>query len=274
MESNVETLTRLVRSAARHPDVVQNIRRHATGILTHLGMSWSDAASFIDLALRMTATSDWILATESALSDSLPLIVDRMREQRMAERGTRTFARFANLLEPGSILDLGGGSGEIGMMMMMKAGGSDVMLADIRDWRGTDARNLPFLAISNDTIPLGSKSVDTVVILMALHHSNDPKTMLSEAFRVARRDVIVIESVTNTLEEYLYGCWIDWFYNRILHFVEDADLRIPVPCNFLSATCWEQLAWKLSGLAPSVSKDLGIFQDLNPEHHWLFQWKT
>lgn len=271
MESSVETLTRLVRSAARHPDVVQNIRRHATGILTHLGMSWSEAANFIDLALRMTATSDWLLATESVLSDCLPIIVDQMRERRMAERGVRTFSRFANLLETGSVLDLGGGSGEIGMMM--KAGGSDVMLADIRDWRGAAAQSLPFLTISNDKILLDRNSVDTVVILMALHHSDNPKTMLNDAFRVARRDVIVIESVTNTLEEYLYGCWIDWFYNRVLHFVEDTDLRIPVPCNFLPATGWEQLAWKLTGLTPCVSKDLGIFQDLNPERHWLFRWK-
>lgn len=271
MESSTETLTRLIRTAANHPDVVQNIRRHATGILTHLGMSWIDAASFIDLALRMTATSDWLLATESALSDSLPPIVDRMREQRMAERGTRTFARFANLLEPGSILDLGGGSGEIGMMM--KAAGNAVTIADIRDWRGANARNLPFFTVSNNTIPLDSNSIDTVVALMALHHSNDPQRMLSEIFRVARRDVIVIESVTNTLEAYFYGCWIDWFYNRVLHFVEDAELRTPVPCNFFPATVWEQLASKISSLTPRVSKDLGIFQDLNPEHHWLFQWK-
>lgn len=271
MESSTESLTRLVRTAACHPDVAQNIHRHATGILTHLGMSWSDAADFIDLAIRMTATSDWLLATESALSDSLPPIVDRMREQRMTERGTRTFKRFANILEPGSVLDLGGGSGEIGAMMQTT--GNKVTIADIRDWRGPNARSLPFLTVSNNTIPLNSDSVDTVVVLMALHHSNDPKTMFSETFRVARRDVIAIESVTNTLEEYLYGCWIDWFYNRILHFVEDADLRIPVPCNFLPATGWEQLAWKLSGLTPHVSKDLGIFQDLNPEHHWLFQWK-
>ena len=271
MESSTETLTRLIRTAANHPDVAQNIRRHATGILTHLGMSWTDAADFIDLAIRMTATSDWLLATESALSDSLPLIVDRMRERRMTERGTRTFARFANLLEPGTVLDLGGGSGEIGAMM--KEHGNEVSLADIRDWRGANARRLPFLAVSNNAIPLDSGSIDAVVVLMALHHSNNPKMMLAEAFRVARRDVIIIESVTNTLEEYLYGCWIDWFYNRVLHFVEDAGLRIPIPCNFLPATGWEQLGWKLSGLTPRISKDLGIFQDLNPEHHWLFQWK-
>lgn len=271
MESSTETLSRLVRTAANHPDAAQNIRRHATGILTHLGMSWSDAADFVDLALRMTATSTWLLATESALSDSLPLIVDRMRERRMTERGERTFARFANLLEPGSVLDLGGGSGEIGAMM--RAHGNEVIVADIRDWRGPTARNLPFVTISNNAVPLDSGSIDTVVVLMALHHSNSPQQMLAETFRVARRDVIVIESVTNTLEEYFYGCWIDWFYNRVLHFVEDADLRVPVPCNFFPATGWEQLASKISNLTPRVSKDLGIFQDLNPEHHWLFQWK-
>jgi len=271
MESDIETLSRLVRTAANHSDVAQNIRRHATGILTHLGMSWSDAADFIDLAIRMTATSTWLLATESALSEGLPLIVDQMRERRMTERGALTFARFADLPKPGSVLDLGGGSGEIGAMMQMN--GNEVTIADIRDWRGPNAQNLPFLAIANNTIPLDSNSIDAVVVLMALHHSNNPLRMLAEAFRVARHDVIVIESVTNTLEEYLYGCWIDWFYNRVLHYVEDAELRIPVPCNFLPATGWEQLAWKLTGLTPHVSKDLGIFQDLNPEHHWLFQWK-
>lgn len=271
MESNNEILCRLIRTAASHPGANQNIRRQATGSLTHLGMSWNDAAAFIDLALHMTSTTNWLLATESALSDNLPLTVEQLREQRMAERGARTFDRFVDILEPGTLLDLGGGSGEIGRMA--QARGNTVTLADIRDWRSHASRSLPFIQISNNTIPVESESIDTVIVLMALHHSNDPKAMLAEAFRVARRDVIVIESVTNTLEEYLFGCWIDWFYNRILHFVEDAELRIPVPCNFLPATGWEQLAWKLTGLMPRISRDLGIFQDLNPEHHWLFQWK-
>ena len=271
MESETETLSRLLRAASNDPDVAQNIRRHATGILTHLGMSWSDAASFIDLALRMTATSDWLLAVESNLFDRLPLTIDQMLEKRMTERSVRTFAQFASLLEHGSVLDLGGGSGEIGMMM--RAHGNDVTIADIRDWRSFIARNLLFLPVSNNTIPLDSGSIDTVIILMALHHSSNRKRMLAEAFRVAHRDVIVIESVTNSLDEYLYGCWIDWFYNRVLHYVEDADLRIPVPCNFLPATGWEQLVCKLTNLRPCVSKDLGISQDLNPERHWLLRWK-
>lgn len=271
MESEIETLTHLVEHAARHPNVSQVIRRHATGILTHLGMTWEDARTFIDDALRFCATHHWLLSTETILADRLPSCVNESLGEQMKKRGERTFGQFEALLTPGSVLDLGGGSGEIALHVHTPDRFATV--ADIRDWRANAARTLPFVLIEHNHVPLESASVDTVLLLMVLHHSNDPSALLREAFRVARRNIIVIESVTNSLEEYLYGCWIDWFYNRVLHYVENAEQRTPVPCNFLPATGWEQLAWKLTGLAPTVSRDLGVFQDLNPEHHWLFEWK-
>ena len=76
--------------------------------------------------------------------------------------------------------------------------------------------------------------------------------------------------MTENLIGYEYGAWIDWFYNHVIHYAPDIDKKINVPCNFMPATGWGQLVWKLTGLRPSVSTNLGIYQYLNPENHHLF----
>ena len=62
--------------------------------------------------------------------------------------------------------------------------------------------------------------------------------------------------------------WIDWWYNRVLHFDEDPAKKVNVPFNFREPEDWKAL---LKERVLKVSDyDLGTFQILNPEHHWLF----
>lgn len=68
---------------------------------------------------------------------------------------------------------------------------------------------------------------------------------------------------------YKYGSIIDWLYNHLLQYNSDITQKVNVPLNFKSADEWERLIWKLTGLEPAVSKNLGIFHWLNPEQHHL-----
>lgn len=258
---------------AQDPVACRNVERGAISILTHLGMSWKEAAEFVKFATQ-NAAQEWLASTETVLADHLPNIVNENLPSCMERRAASTVAQFIDHLQPGTVLDLGGGGGEIAeALQRYKYKKFEMTIADIHDYRGSASKNMPFVTIHDNVIDLADCSMDSVIILMALHHSTDREKLLREAFRVAKTDVIVIESVTNTLDEFLYGCWIDWFYNRVIHYTEDVKKRIPVPCNFLPASGWEQLAWTIIRKRPIVSRDLGVCQHLNPERHWLFHWK-
>jgi SAM-dependent methyltransferase len=264
-------LHRLLQRAILNPLAVQQFRHQATAVLCHLGMEWSEAHHTVDICLSVLTENP--LAAESNAANHADLFIPAGRlSERMKERSGITLAQFAQRLIPGSVLDLGGGSGEIASRVA--ALGHEVTVADVRDWRSYQHRHLPFTTVRDDRIDLPDRSIDTVLILMVLHHSENPEALLREAFRVAKQRVIIIESVTNTLTAYHYGCLMDWFYNHIVHYEEDPERKVPVPCNFLPAAGWEQLIWSATSLSPIVSQDLGVFQNLNPEHHHLLVYQT
>lgn len=264
-------LHRLLQSAILDPIAVQQFRHQAIGVLCHLGMTWGEAQHTIEICLSVVKENP--LAAESITANHADLFIPVGRLSAcMKTRSEITLAQFSDHLIPGSVLDLGGGSGEIASHVA--AIGHDVTVADVRDWRSYDHRHLPFIKVADNHIDLPDHSIDTVLVLMVLHHSENPEQLLREAFRVAKRRVIIIESVTNTLTAYHYGCLMDWFYNHIVHYEEDPEKKVPVPCNFLPAAGWEQLIGTITDLSPLVSKDLGIFQHLNPEHHHLLVYET
>lgn len=269
--SNKNTdLHRLLQSAILDQIAVQQFRHHATCVLVHLGIGWEEAEHTIEICLAILKEDP--LSAESITANHADCFILAGRlETCMSKRSVVTLAQFSNHLLPGSILDLGGGSGEIASRVA--ALGHNVMIADVRDWRSYQHRQLPFITVINNRIDLLDQSVDTVLVLMVLHHSEHPQAIIREAFRVAKQRVVIIESVTNTLTAYRYGCLMDWFYNHIVHYEEDPEKKVPVPCNFLPATGWEQLIWSITGLAPIASRDLGIFQHLNPEHHHLLVYE-
>jgi ubiquinone/menaquinone biosynthesis C-methylase UbiE len=186
-------------------------------------------------------------------------------DDRMRERAHEWFNKIEPYLLKTETLDLGGGSGEVAKLM--QAHGCDVSIADVLDWRKVD---MPFIQVNNNQMEIPDGSFDQVVLLTVYHHTNDIQALIKETFRVAKKRVIFMESVTENLIGYQYGAWIDWFYNHVIHYSSDIDKKINVPCNFLPATGWEQLVWKLTGLKPTASINVGVYQFLNPENHHLF----
>lgn len=261
-------LLRIIQGAQKNPRVIERIEHHVTGTLIHLGWSERDADRFLSHALHkdLTPGTDRLDDFEEALSLRMPMPATTNLDACMMARADRTFGMIRKHIPPGSVLDLGGGSGEIAMRIARE--GHRVTIADAIDWRRD--RCIGFTQAHNNHVRGRRESYNTVIALHVFHHSEDPEKLLAEAFRLARRRVIFIESVTNDMTGYIYGCWVDWFYNRVIHFTRDPAKKIPVPCRFLPATGWEQMVWRRFGLMPTISHDLGIYQYLNPEHHHLF----
>ncbi len=261
-----QDLHRLVEAAHRNPAVADMIRRYVNPALLDLGWTRFNANGFVESCLIQVDDYGPITDWEHILQISMPLPGTTNLAARMSARADLTYAKVGPHILPGSVLDLGGGSGEIAMRIARD--GHDVTIADVRDWRRN--QSLGFVPVVNNAIAAEDKSHDTVIVLHVFHHSENPEALLKEAFRVARRRVIFIESVTETADEFLYTCWFDWFYNRVIHYSPRPEDKIPVPCRFLPAAGWEQMVLRLYGLTPTVSEDLGIYQILNPIHHRIF----
>jgi len=103
--------------------------------------------------------------------------------------------------------------------------------------------------------------------------------LLRKCSQVTGKRLIIIESVVEVKknlysrdsqlhnipikDQIKYACFIDWFYNRVLH--QD----VQVPYNYCSTLEWIQF-FTNNGFSVDEVVDLGIDQVLVPEHHVLF----
>ena len=69
---------------------------------------------------------------------------------------------------------------------------------------------------------------------------------------------------------YLMTLWIDWFYNRVIHYDKDPQKKVPMPGNYDSRSGWIGRIELLTGLDPSQVMDYAVFGWLDPLHQVLF----
>src|SRR5262252_760208 len=102
----------------------------------------------------------------------------------------RAFVRFARRHAGTSILDLGCGYGAYGGALMkegLKCLGCDINL----DYLKKAAQlGLPVVNVGAK-LPFSDRSFDSVVMFEVIEHVSDIESILKEAFRVARRNVLI-----------------------------------------------------------------------------------
>ena len=106
----------------------------------------------------------------------------------------RRFGKIRGHLVGESLLDVGAAEGWIGEAAARDCG-LTVDLVDVVDLNRTD---LPHFVYDGRRLPFADNSRDTVTLLLTLHHCASPETVLAEAARVARRRIVVTESVYHT----------------------------------------------------------------------------
>jgi hypothetical protein len=119
---------------------------------------------------------------------------------------------------------------------------------------------IPVDAFDGQTIPLQSRSVDTVIMIDVLHHTESPGQLLCEAARVARRQVIL-------KDHYLQG----FAAHKTLSMMDqvgNARHGVEIPCNYLKPSQWDDL-YKIARLKPvQCRRRLGLYpQPLS----WFFE---
>lgn len=183
---------------------------------------------------------------------------EKDRNTNTFERGKRSFEKVKDYIRGEKILDLGAGDGLLALEIKEQLG-KEVVLVDVVDYNYTD---LP-LKIYNpeDTVPLADKEVDTTILFVVLHHTNNPEHLLKEAARVTKKRLVILEGSMEDDDTRVTNSFMDWFYNRIMR---DADINIPL--NFLNLEGWEEILKKY-GFSVIETKYIGIDEPIVPEYH-------
>jgi len=197
-------------------------------------------------------------------------------DQKMSLRALMWYQKIEPFIIGKNFLDLGGGDGRTAKRikdeLKLEGKSVDIHVADILDYPDR-ARDLPFTMMTGTNTSFKDNQFDTVFLGTVYHHCgkelDDPLKLVEESIRVTKKRLLVIESLYEDPKERLYNMWIDWFYNRVLHFSRNPREKVNVPFNFRKRQDWEkQFIKRKMKIIKSI--DLRTFQTLNPEHHWLF----
>ncbi len=112
----------------------------------------------------------------------------------MRRNARRRFRKIRPYLVGQTLLDVGAAEGWVGEAAAEMCG-MEVELVDVVDLNRT---GLPHQVYDGRCLPFPNESRDSVTVLLTLHHCQDPEGVLAEAARVARRRIIVSESVYRT----------------------------------------------------------------------------
>ena len=175
------------------------------------------------------------------------------------ERAKNAVSGIIEHVHGDKVLDLGAGHGLIGEGL--QECGKQVTLIDVVDY---SLSNLPVLIFEEeDKIPLDDNSVDTCLIYLVLHHSDNPERLLKEAIRVTSKRIIIMEGYVEN-DHFAVNSVIDWFINRIV-----AGVDMNVPLNYRTLDKWQDI-FRESGLICQHVNEVGIDDPIAPESHVLF----
>lgn len=128
------------------------------------------------------------------------------------KRSEKVVARISPYIKNSQkIIDIGSGTGDVAYLI--KAQGKEITPVDVADFHGP--RMIKTVIYDGKTLPFKSKSFDTALLLMVMHHTADPEIIFKEAARVAKKIVVIETSYTTPI-------------NRILTIISDAigNLRL------------------------------------------------
>jgi 2-polyprenyl-3-methyl-5-hydroxy-6-metoxy-1,4-benzoquinol methylase len=264
---NEEPLRTLVERAQNTPYVWARIAYHTPGILASVGVPRDKAQAWVKQSFFEQKIADLHMVESQRYTEFRQLLApnDKTVEALATYHEERFETLRPYLLKGAKTLDLGAGSGKISKKI--DEYGCPCSIADALNWSQVD---LPFVQVKDNEIAAPDGAYDQLTAYAVFHHSSDPKKLMTEAFRVAKQRVIFVESTADTLDEYLYTSWMDWFANRItFHYAEDPAKKIAVPCNFESSYGWEKSALRIANLRPTHSVPIGIKQEFAPLRHHI-----
>jgi len=170
----------------------------------------------------------------AAYADGLLQWVQQSRAKRKADRLLPHLPTPEAQSDALSVLDLGAGEGYVGAALARRAD-ANVTLVDVADMNRTD---YPLTVYDGQTLPYDDNAFDVTVLYYVLHHCARPERVLTEALRVTRHRVLVVESVYTSAVHRRLLRGLDIAANRLRSGGEMADQEMHLA--FRRREAWEQ----------------------------------
>jgi SAM-dependent methyltransferase len=178
-------------------------------------------------------------------------IVNTVHNSMVFKRRTRVLAR--GLCRPlagiSEILDVGCGDGTIDTLIGASMPG--ISLRGIDVLVRPDAK-IPVEPFDGKTLPLADRSVDAVMFIDVLHHTEDPMILLREATRVARNLVLIKDHTMDGPFAYATLRFMDW--------VGNAHHGVALPYNYWPERRWRDAFTELHLTITHWETRLGLYQ--------------
>lgn len=156
-------------------------------------------------------------------------IVREGRLFKLEERAEYLVRLFENYLSPASrILDIGGGPGFY--FKPLESRGHSLTILDVA--RPAFQKAPVVLYEGGTRFPFADKSFDVSLIITALHHISDPEYVVSEARRVTKKTLVVVED--------LYHHWLGKIWTILRDRLYNFEF-FGHPCQFRKKEEWLSL---------------------------------
>lgn len=129
-----------------------------------------------------------------------------------------------------SVLDVGCGNGLLAKLVMEKR--PELRLTGIDVVQQSDVA-IPVQLYDGKLFPCKDKSLDAVMLMDMLHHTEDPVMILREACRVSRKYILIKDHLADSAFALLRLRFMDWVGNK--------RFGVSLPYNFLSTARWKEL---------------------------------
>jgi ubiquinone/menaquinone biosynthesis C-methylase UbiE len=175
-------------------------------------------------------------------------------------RAEWSFKKTSQWIRPGErVLNLGAGDCRLDLLLKNRAG-CDMVPVDVESHNET---TLALTLYDGKSLPFSDQSVDVVLLLWVLHHAEDPRAVLSEAHRVARRAVIVFEDRNDSVMDRM----IFRAFHRFLRWSQGFSL----PHHEWTHDQWSRLGQKVGFKTASegvIGRQLGYFASCSIGFVW------
>jgi ubiquinone/menaquinone biosynthesis C-methylase UbiE len=177
-------------------------------------------------------------------------MIERVHGRYVHQRRVEVLARHVTEVLPlgASVLDVGCGDGRLARQVMQARPDISITGVDVLVRPETE---IPVRQFNGTTLPFDSQSVDVVMFVDVLHHTDEPMVLLREATRVARTAVLIKDHTEKGP-----------FAHATLRFMDQVGNRrhgVALPHNYWKQSQWDK-AWRELQLTPAVCKTrLGLY---------------
>lgn len=164
----------------------------------------------------------------------VPLSLQRYNAQKKIKR---IASYFSDKKE--TVLDFGCGDLSFAKALKKERPHLQISGVDVVDFHNRD-KNVKFFYYDGGKLPFKNNSFDTVISFHVLHHTEDAKKYFKELVRVAKRRILLVESVARTSFDFPGMKFMDWVFN-----VWKPE-KVPMTYQFFTKKEWEKEFFKHS----------------------------